>query len=80
MQINILRIVAETAIESYVISLLLFTLFTFFFKISSLRKAVFLNSINLLGLLSSLVILGDEIYFLLKINSTQSNRQLVKLM
>jgi hypothetical protein len=75
MQINIPRIIAETAIESYVISLILFTLFTFFFKISSLRKAVFLNSINLLGLLSSIVILGDEIYFLLKI--PKSNYELI---
>jgi hypothetical protein len=75
MQIDIPRIIAETAIESYVICLLLFTLFTFFFKISSLRKAVFLNSINLLGLLSSLVILGDEIYFLLK--TPKSNYELI---
>lgn len=66
MQINILRIVVEIAIECYVISLILFTLFTFFFKISSLRKAIFLNSINMLGLLSSIVAFGDEIYFLLK--------------
>jgi hypothetical protein len=66
MQINIPRIIAETAIESYVISLILFILFTFFFKISSLRKAIFLNSINMLGLLSSIVAFGDEIYFLLK--------------
>lgn len=75
MQINILRIVVEIAIECYVISLVLFTLFTFFFKISSLRKAVFLNSINMLGLLSSIVAFGDEIYFFFK--TPKSNYELI---
>ncbi len=74
MQINILRIVVEIAIECYVISLILFTLFTFFFKISSLRKAIFLNSINTLGLLSSIVTFGDEIYFFFK--TTKRNFEL----
>jgi hypothetical protein len=66
MQINILRIVAEIAIESYVISLVLFILFIAFLKTSSHCKAIFFNSINLLGLLGMFIAFSDELYFLFK--------------